>query len=48
MRRSLSISQGSWTIFLTHGISAVLLGITVIVLLFPFIARHLRKRKAAG
>ena len=48
MRRSLSISQGSWTIFLTHGISAFLLGVTVLILLAPFVARHLRKRKAAG
>ena len=32
MRRSLSISQGSWSIFVTHGISAVLLAITVAVL----------------
>jgi putative tricarboxylic transport membrane protein len=48
MRRSLSISQGSWTIFVTHGISAFLLGITVLVLLAPLVARQLRKRKTAG
>src|SRR5688500_16314998 len=47
MRRSLSISQGSWSIFFTHGISAFLLGITALVLLAPFIARQVRKRKAA-
>jgi putative tricarboxylic transport membrane protein len=46
MRRSLSISQGDWMIFLTHGISAVLLGITVLILLIPLVARHLRKRAA--
>ena len=48
MRRSLSISQGSWSIFVTHGISAFLLGLTVLILLAPFIARHLRKRKNGG
>jgi putative tricarboxylic transport membrane protein len=48
MRRSLSISQGSWSIFFTHGISALLLGITVLVLLAPFIAKQLRKRKTVG
>ena len=47
MRRSLSISQGDWSIFVTHGISAILLAITVVILLAPFIARQLRKRKAA-
>ena len=47
MRRSLSISQGSWSIFVTHGISALLLAITVVILLAPFVARHLGRRKAA-
>jgi len=44
MRRSLSISQGSWSIFVTHGISALLLAITVLVLLLPIITRQLKKR----
>jgi putative tricarboxylic transport membrane protein len=48
MRRSLSISQGNWSIFVTHGISAVLLGITVVILVLPFVLRTLRKRPAAG
>ena len=48
MRRSLSISQGSWTIFLTHGISAFFLALTVLVLVLPLLTRHLKKRKAAG
>jgi len=48
MRRSLSISQGSWSIFVTHGISAFLLGLTVLVLLLPFVMRHLKKRKAVA
>ncbi|HEX5578489.1 MAG TPA: tripartite tricarboxylate transporter permease [Candidatus Limnocylindria bacterium] len=46
MRRSLSISQGDPMIFVTHGISALLLAITLVVLLAPFVAAHLRKRKA--
>jgi putative tricarboxylic transport membrane protein len=48
MRRSLAISQGSWSIFFTHGISAFLLGLTVLILLAPYIARHLKKKKPAG
>ena len=48
MRRSLSISQGSWSIFVTHGISAFFLALTVLVLVLPFVTRRLRKRKAAG
>ncbi len=46
MRRSLAISQGEWSIFVTHGISAFLLALTVAVLLVPAIARRLRRRKA--
>jgi len=45
MRRSLSISEGSWSIFVTHGISAFLLGLTVLILLAPFVVRHLKKGK---
>jgi putative tricarboxylic transport membrane protein len=48
MRRSLSISQGDWTIFLTHGISLFLLIVTLVVLVAPLIARQVRKRKSAG
>jgi putative tricarboxylic transport membrane protein len=47
MRRSLAISQGDPKIFVTHGISALLLGFTVVILLAPFVARHLRKKRAA-
>ena len=43
MRRSLSISQGSWSVFVTHPISAVLLAITVAVLVLPIVIRHLKK-----
>src|SRR6187401_1785214 len=46
MRRSLSISQGDWSIFVTHGISALLLGITLLVLLLPIITRQLKKKRA--
>ena len=48
LRRSLSISQGEWSIFFTHGISAFLLALTAVVLLLPFIVKQVRKRKAAG
>ena len=46
MRRSLSISQGSWSIFVTHGISALLLAITVAVLVVPVIVKQVRRRRA--
>jgi len=48
MRRSLSISEGKWSIFVTHGISAFLLALTVAILLTPFVVRHLKKGKTAG
>ncbi len=48
MRRSLAISQGSPMIFVTHGISAFLLLLTVAVLLVPFIVRQVQKRKPAA
>ena len=48
MRRSLSISEGSWSIFVTHGISAFLLALTLVVLLTPLVVRQLKKRKPAG
>ena len=48
MRRSLSISQGDWSIFVTHGISAFLLALTVMVMLVPLVARQVRKRRMAG
>jgi len=48
MRRSLSISQGSWSIFLTHGISAFFLALTVLVLVLPLVARHLKQRKGVA
>jgi putative tricarboxylic transport membrane protein len=48
MRRSLSISQGDPMIFLTHGISAFLLGVTVVILLAPLAVRQWKKRHPAG
>jgi putative tricarboxylic transport membrane protein len=48
MRRSLSISQGSWTVFVTHPISAALLGVTLGVLVLPMIVRYMRRKKRAG
>jgi putative tricarboxylic transport membrane protein len=48
MRRSLSISQGDWSIFVTHGISALLLGLTVLILLVPLVARQFRRRRVQG
>ena len=48
MRRSLAISQGDPKIFVTHGISALLLGLTLVILVAPFVARHLKKNKPAG
>ena len=46
LRRSLAISQGSWSVFLTHGISAALLAVTVAVLVLPLVVRTLRRRGA--
>ena len=43
MRRSLAISQGEWSVFLTHGISAFFLALTVAVLLVPVAVRRLRR-----
>jgi putative tricarboxylic transport membrane protein len=47
LRRSLAISEGSWTVFLTHGLSAALLAVTLVVLLLPFAVRQLRRRQRA-
>ena len=46
LRRSLSISQGSWTVFFTHPISAGLLAVTAAVLLLPMIVRFMRRKRA--
>jgi len=45
LRRSLIISHGSWAIFVTHPISAVLLLATLAVLLYPVFLNYRRRRK---
>jgi putative tricarboxylic transport membrane protein len=45
MRRSLSISQGDPMIFVTHGISALLLGLTLVILILPIVLGQIKKRK---
>ena len=40
-RRALAISEGNVAVFVTHPISAVLIGIAVIVLLAPWLLRRL-------
>ncbi|HYC35520.1 MAG TPA: tripartite tricarboxylate transporter permease [Usitatibacter sp.] len=44
LRRSLAISEGSWSVFATRPISAGLLAVTAIVLLLPLVLRALRRR----
>jgi putative tricarboxylic transport membrane protein len=50
-RRALAISEGDPTVFLTHPISAVLLALTLVLALAPWIykiVRELRARREAG
>ncbi len=47
LRRSLIISHGSWAIFMTRPITAVLLVMTVGVLVYPLVLGALRRRRAA-
>ena len=44
-RRALAISQGDPMVFLTQPISASLLAVTAALLLAPFLARTLRRRR---
>jgi putative tricarboxylic transport membrane protein len=46
-RRALSISQGDAAVFLTHPISAVLLGVTVLLALAPWVVRRLKGKRDA-
>ncbi len=46
LRRSLIIAHGSWTIFLTRPVAAVLLFLTVGVLVYPLVLGALRRRRA--
>ena len=43
LRRSLSISQGDWMIFLQKPLSATLLGITVLIVVGPWLMRKFKK-----
>ena len=47
LRRALSISQGDWTVFFTHPISAAVLALTALLLLAPLVLRRMRRRAAA-
>ena len=46
LRRALSISQGNWMTFLTHPLSASLLGITVLLVVGPWAWKKLKPGKA--
>jgi putative tricarboxylic transport membrane protein len=46
-RRALSITQGSYAVFVTHPISAVLLAIAALIVVAPFLMR-LRQRRPAS
>lgn len=45
LRRSLIISHGSWSIFVTRPVSAVLLFLTLGVLVYPLVLNALRRRR---
>jgi len=48
LRRSLAISQGSWTVFVTHPIAAGLLAVTLTVLVLPMVVRYMRRKRGGG
>jgi putative tricarboxylic transport membrane protein len=48
LRRSLAISQGSWSVFVTHPIAAGLLAVTLAVLVLPMVVRYMRRKRAGG
>jgi putative tricarboxylic transport membrane protein len=47
LRRALSISQGDWSVFFTHPISATVLALTALLLVAPLVLRRMRRRAAA-
>ena len=47
LRRALSISQGDWSVFFTHPISAAVLALTALLLLAPLVLRLMRRRAVA-
>jgi putative tricarboxylic transport membrane protein len=46
-RRALQISQGDWSVFVTHPLSLAFLILAVLVFLTPFILRALENRLLA-
>ncbi|MBL9036551.1 MAG: tripartite tricarboxylate transporter permease [Rhodospirillaceae bacterium] len=46
-RRALQISQGDWSVFITHPLSLAFLVLAVLVFLTPFVLRMLERRLAA-
>ena len=44
-RRALSITQGDYSVFFTHPISAVLLAIALLIIVAPFLMRLLQRRR---
>jgi putative tricarboxylic transport membrane protein len=46
MRRSLIISHGSWTIFVTRPVTAGLLLLTLGVLVYPLVSGAIRRRRS--
>jgi putative tricarboxylic transport membrane protein len=46
-RRALSITQGDYSVFLTHPISATLLAIALLIIVAPFLLRLLQRRRLA-
>lgn len=45
LRRTLIISEGSWLVFLTRPISAIMIGISVLSFLWPLISGMLKRKK---
>ena len=48
MRRALAVSQGDWSVFVTHPLSGSLLLLTLILVLAPAVLRLLRRRPAGA
>jgi putative tricarboxylic transport membrane protein len=46
-RRAMSISQGDASVFLTHPISATVLGVSALLLIIPFFIKKKRKNAEA-
>jgi putative tricarboxylic transport membrane protein len=47
-RRALSITQGDYSVFFTHPISAVLLAIAALIIVAPFLLRLRQRRLLAS